>query len=79
MEEGKQLYTTAQAAKMLGISANHMRGLISTGKAVPYLTFGGTHAFTATEIERVRARPDGRGRPVGKKPKAKAKQEKQEE
>ncbi len=60
MERGKTLYTTPQAAVALGISANHMRNLIVTGKAIPYQQIGGTWLFTTEEIERVRARPRGK-------------------
>ncbi len=49
-------YTTPQAAKVIGISANHMRNLIRTGKAMPIKQIGGTWLFTLEEIERVRNR-----------------------
>lgn len=56
MEVGQKLFTTQQAADMLGISDNHLRTMIKTGQAQPYQKFGKSWAFTEEEIERLRTR-----------------------
>jgi hypothetical protein len=62
MEGEKTLYTTPQAAEVLGISASRMRNMIMTGKAIPDQQIGGTWLFTIEEITRLQTRPK-RGRP----------------
>lgn len=62
MEVGQKLYTTQQTADMLGLTDAHIRHMIRTGQAQPLMKFGKGWAFTEDEIERLRTRPENRGR-----------------
>ena len=62
MLEERRLYTTPEAAELIGISANHMRTLIVRGTATPAKQIGGTWLFSIEEIERLRSRPNQRKR-----------------
>ena len=57
MEGKDKLYTTQEAAHMLGCSDSRLRQLILAGTAQPAQQIGGTWMFTLEEIERVRHRP----------------------
>ena len=59
--EQKELYTTQEAAKELGITEGYMRTLIVTGKAHPDQRLGHIWVFTLEEIERLRTRKRTRG------------------
>ncbi len=61
MSETERMYTTQEAAQQLGVSDNHLRNLIRTGKAIPKTQIGGTWMFTSDEIERLRHRKRTRG------------------
>lgn len=62
MKGKNKLYTTPQAATMLGLSATQIRTMIGRGQAKPDQQIGGTWVFTIEEIERLRTsrRPPGR-------------------
>ena len=55
------MYTTPEAADLLGISDSRLRNLIREGKAHPKQQVGGTWLFTLEEIERLRHRKRTRG------------------
>ena len=57
MEGKEQLYTTQQAAQMLGCTDSRLRQMILAGTAQPAQQIGGTWVFTGEEIERLRTRP----------------------
>jgi hypothetical protein len=57
MVDKNKLYTTQQAAAMLGFTDGRLRQLIIAGTAQPAQQIGGTWVFTLEEIERVRQRP----------------------
>ena len=60
-------FTTPQVAAALGLSAAHIRRMITQGTAKPIESIGGSWLFTAEEIERLRTRPKSKsGRPKGK-------------
>ena len=61
MEGKDKLYTTQQAAEMLGFTDSRLRQLILAGTAQPAQQIGGTWLFTGEEIERLRTRPRGKG------------------
>lgn len=63
MEGKDKLYTTQQAAAMLGFTDGRLRQLIIAGTAIPDQQIGGTWLFTIEEIERLRTRPKV-GRPA---------------
>jgi len=63
MEEIPKLYTTQQAAVMLGFTDSRLRQLILAGQAQPAQQIGGTWVFTLEEIERIRNRPKRWGKP----------------
>ena len=61
MPEGERLYTTPEAAEMIGVSDSRLRNLIREGKASPAQRIGGTWLFALEEIERLRIRPKNKG------------------
>jgi len=63
MPSQEKMYTTQQAAEMLGISDSRLRTLIVEGRAHPKEQLGGTWFFTLDEIERLRTTRRPRGRP----------------
>ncbi len=56
-----KLYTTQQAAAMLGFTDGRLRQLILAGIAEPNQQIGGTWVFTQEEIERLRNRVKSKG------------------
>ncbi len=60
--EHQQLYTTQQAAALIGFTDSMLRYLVAHGKANPAQQIGGTWMFTLSEIERLRSRPKRSGR-----------------
>ena len=66
MPSQEKMYTTQQAAEMLGISDSRLRTLIVEGRAHPKEQLGGTWFFTLDEIERLRTTRRPRGRPKKK-------------
>ncbi len=69
MEES-ELYTTQQAASMLGVSSSRIRQLIMLGEAKPLRKFGITWMFDRAEIERLHNRPKSKGGRGKKRPQA---------
>ena len=61
MPEEKRMYTTPEAAELLGISDSRLRNLIREGKAQPATQIGGTWLFSLEEVERLRNRPRSKG------------------
>lgn len=61
MPEQEKMYTTQEAAELLGISDSRLRNLIREGKAQPKQQFAGAWVFTLAEIERIRSRPKSKG------------------
>ncbi len=62
MEGKDKLYTTQEAAALIGVTDSRLRQLILKGKATPAQKVGGTWIFTIEEIERLQTRPKA-GRP----------------
>lgn len=62
MEESK-LYTTQEAARILGISDSYIRRMIGAGRAIPKARIGNSYVFDMAEIKRL----DGRNK-RGKQP-----------
>jgi hypothetical protein len=62
MEDKQKLYTTPQAADMLGVTDGRLRQLIVTGEAHPAQRIGNSWVFTIDEIERLRGRKQKPGR-----------------
>jgi predicted site-specific integrase-resolvase len=62
MEDKQKLYTTPQAASMIGVSSSRLRQLIVAGTAKPADQIGGTWLFTLDEIEKLRTRNQKPGR-----------------
>jgi len=60
--EDKQLFTTQEVAKELGVSDAYVRMLIKRGKVHPE-QFGKAHMFTKEEVEQLRNRNKSRGKP----------------
>lgn len=58
--EGKQLFTTQEVAKELGVTDGYIRKLIMQGKVQPQ-QFGKVHMFTREELEGLRNRPKSKG------------------
>lgn len=56
-ERREPLFTTQQAASMIGITDGYLRTLVSQGRATPQTEIGGTLMFSKAEIERLRNRP----------------------
>jgi predicted site-specific integrase-resolvase len=65
-QEQNRLYTTQEAAALIGISDGYLRTLVTLGKATPTTEIGGTLMFDMAEIERVMQRPTRKGRPPKK-------------
>ena len=65
MEDKQRLYTTQQAADMLGITDSRLRQLIKT-KVVNAMRIGPIWVFTIEEIDRLRTRQQTPGRPKKK-------------
>ena len=63
--EKEKMYSTQEAAILIGYSDSRLRFLINAGKAVPAGQLGGTWYFTWAEVERLRSR----SRKPGRKPK----------
>jgi len=63
MEGKDKLYTTQEAAALIGVTDGRLRQLILNGKATPAQQIGGTWLFTVEEVERLRTRPKRIGRP----------------
>ena len=61
MSEQGKMYTTQEAAELLGISDSRLRNMIREGKAQPVKQFAGAWVFTLEEIERLRGRKRTRG------------------
>ncbi len=57
MEDKQKLYTTPEAAELLGVTSGHMRTMIARGIAKPHQRLGHFWVFTLDEIERLRIRP----------------------
>ena len=67
MPSEEKLYSTSEAAKMLGVTSGRLRQLITSGEAVPDNRVGFMYVFTLAEIERLRTRPKIKsGRPPKK-------------
>ena len=62
MEDRQKLYTTQQAADMLGITDGRLRQLILREEATPAQRIGNSWVFTIDEIERLRTRKQKPGR-----------------
>lgn len=57
MSDNKRaLFTTQQAATLIGYSDSRLRQLILAGRAKPKQQIGGTWVFTAKEVERLSAK-----------------------
>jgi predicted site-specific integrase-resolvase len=63
MPDQERMYTTQEAAELLGISDSRLRNLIREGKAQPKQQFAGAWVFTIAEIERIRGQRKKAGRP----------------
>jgi hypothetical protein len=61
MEDRHKLYSTQEAAVMIGFSDSRLRQLILADLAKPNQKIGGIWLFTIEEIERLRNRPIRRG------------------
>lgn len=59
--EDEKLYTTQEVATQLGVGDSRIRNMIAAGIAKPTKQIGGTWMFTQSELERLRARPKGKG------------------
>ncbi len=66
MESRYKLYTTQEAAVLLGFTDGRLRQMILRGEATPAQKVGGTWVFTIEEIERLQTRPKA-GRPKKQK------------
>jgi predicted DNA-binding transcriptional regulator AlpA len=51
-----KLYTTQQAAQIIGYSDSRLRQLIKQGRAKPKQRIGKSWVFTIAEVNRLRAR-----------------------
>lgn len=60
MSQGQRLYTTQEAASMLGVTDGRLRQMIVKGEAQPTAQIGGTWMFNREEIERLKSRPQRR-------------------
>lgn len=63
MSEVSNLYTTQQVARMLSISDQRVRYMVSIGQAIPKGRIGNIHVFTLEEVDRLRNRPKRGRRP----------------
>jgi len=62
----EKLYTTQQAAVLLGVCDSYIRRMIGAGKAHPKTRIGNSYVFDMAEIERLRSRPKGKSGPKPK-------------
>ncbi len=60
-EVKEKLFSTQQAAAMLGFTPGRLRQLIMAGRAEPIMQIGGSWVFTADEIERLHIRVKNKG------------------
>lgn len=65
----KDLLTTREAAKEIGITDARVRQLIYE-KVIPAIKIGNAHVIKRKDLKLFHKRPDGRGRPKGSKNKA---------